>query len=116
MSLSQRALRIGDVMQLGRPTRIVLGVDILICCRCRRILWTARIVHEASEAISLVSNPSLSKVSIKTCCARCSGGAIIIVDDTKAPILAGKEGRSWMVPELLIALGGRAGTCVVQGF
>jgi hypothetical protein len=51
--------------------------------------------HEASEAISLVSNPSFSKVSIKICCVAFSGGAII-VDDTKALTLAGwknVEGR-----------------------
>jgi hypothetical protein len=39
--------------------------------------------HEVSGAISLVPNPSFSKVSIKTCCAAFSGGAII-VDDAKA--------------------------------
>jgi hypothetical protein len=47
-----------------------------------------RVELEASEAISLVSNPSFSKVSIKICCAASIGGAII-VDDTKALTLAG---------------------------
>jgi hypothetical protein len=46
--------------------------------------------HEASKAISLVSNPSFSKVSIKICCAAFSGGTII-VDDTKALTSGGVE-------------------------
>jgi hypothetical protein len=73
-------------MQLRRPTRFVLGVGISICCLC--ILWTARTLHEASEAISFVSNPSFSKVSIKICCAASSCGAMIVAD-TKALTLAG---------------------------
>jgi hypothetical protein len=51
--------------------------------------------HEAFVAISLVSNPSFSRVSIRICCAAFNGGAII-VDDTKALTLAGwkkVEGR-----------------------
>jgi hypothetical protein len=59
----------------------------------RRILWTARTLHEASEAISLFSNPSFSKDLIKICCAAFSCGAMIA--DTKALTLAGEkeEGR-----------------------
>jgi hypothetical protein len=72
----------GGVMQLRRPTRFVLGVGISNCCLFRRILWTARTLHDASEAISLVSNPSFSKVLIKICCAASSCGAMIVADTT----------------------------------
>jgi hypothetical protein len=51
--------------------------------------------HVAFEAISLFSNPSFSKASIKICYAASSSGSII-VDDTKALTLAGwknVEGR-----------------------
>src|SRR6266487_1198138 len=70
----------GDVMRLRRPTRFVLGVGISNCCLFRRILWTARTLHEASEAISLVSNPFFSNVLIKICCAASSCGAMIVAD------------------------------------
>lgn len=36
--------------------------------------------HKAFEAISLVSNPFLSKASIKTCYAASSCGAMIVAD------------------------------------
>ena len=62
-----------------RPTRFVLGVGISNCFR--RILRTARTLHEASEAISLFSNPSFSKDLIKICCAALSCRAMIA--DTK---------------------------------
>jgi len=77
-------------MQLRWLTRFVLGVGISNCCLFRRILWTARTLHEASEAISLISNPSFSKVLIKICCAASSCGAMIVAD-TKALTLAGME-------------------------
>ena len=53
-------------MQLRRPTRFVLGVGVSNCCLFRRIsldgAHAARCtLHEASENISLVSNPSFSK-------------------------------------------------------
>jgi hypothetical protein len=73
----------GDVMQLRRPTWFVLGMGISNSCLFRRILWTARTLHEASEAISLVSNPLFSKVSIKICCAASSCGAMVVAN-TKA--------------------------------
>lgn len=73
-------------MQLRRPTRFVLGVGISDCCLFRRILWTAHTLHEASEAISLVLNPSFSKVLIKIRCAAASCGAMVA--DTKALTLA----------------------------
>ena len=85
----------GDVMQLRRPMRFVLRVGISNSCLFRRILWTACTLHEASEAISLVSNPPFSKVSIKICCAASSCGAMIMADQ-KALTLAGwekEEGR-----------------------
>jgi hypothetical protein len=75
-------------MQLRRPTRFLLRVGISNCCIFRRILWTARTLHEASEAISFVSNLSFSKVSIKICCAASGCGAMIVAD-TKALTLAG---------------------------
>jgi hypothetical protein len=74
--MSQRAFYIGDIMHLRWPGRVVLGVGISSCCLFRRILWTARTLHEASEAISLVSNPSFSKVLIKIYCAVFCCGAI----------------------------------------
>jgi hypothetical protein len=77
----------GNVMQLRRPTRFVLGVGISDCCLFRRILWTARALHEASEAIILVSNPSFSRVLIRICYAAFSCGAMIA--DTKALLLEG---------------------------
>jgi hypothetical protein len=85
----------GDVIQLRRPTWIVLGVGILGCCL---FLWTARLEHLAFEAISLVSNPSFSKASIKGCCAASNGGTII-VDDTLTlagwkKVEGGRNGRS----------------------
>ena len=70
--------------------RFVLGVGISNCCLFRRILWTARTLHEASEAISLVSNPSFSKVLIKICCAASICGAMIVAD-TKALTLTVME-------------------------
>jgi hypothetical protein len=77
-------------MQLRRPTRFVLGVvGISDCCLFRRILWTARTLHEASEAISLFSNRSFSKDLIKICCAAFSCGAMIA--DTKVLTRAGLE-------------------------
>jgi hypothetical protein len=76
-------------MQLRRPTRFVLEVGISNRCLFRRILWTARTLHEASEAISLVSNPSLVNFLIKICSAVFSCGAMFA--DTKALTLAGLE-------------------------
>ena len=67
-------------MQLRRP-RFVLRVSISGCCLFRRILCTARLEHLAFEAMSLFSNPCVSKVSIKIYIVVSSGGAII-VDDT----------------------------------
>src|SRR3569833_74858 len=52
------------------------------------ILWTARKVHEAFEAISWVSDPSVSRVLIKICCPACSCGAMIVAG-TKTPTPAG---------------------------
>jgi hypothetical protein len=43
----------------------------------------ARTLHKASKAISLVSNPSFSKVSIKICCAASSCSAMVVAN-TKA--------------------------------
>ena len=80
----------GNVMQLRQPTQFVLGMGISDCCLFRRILWTARTLHEATEAISLVSNPSFSNVLIKICCAASSCGAMIMAD-TKALTLTGLE-------------------------
>jgi hypothetical protein len=80
----------GGVMQVRWPTRFVLRVGISNCCLFRRILWTARTLHEASEAISFVSNPFFSNVSIKICCAASSCSAMIVAD-TKALTLAGLE-------------------------
>lgn len=55
-------------MWLRRPTVFVLwGLGILDSCVFKRILWTARTLHEASVAISLVSKPSFSKALIKIC-------------------------------------------------
>ena len=48
------------------------------------------LLHEASEAISLISNPSFSNVLIKICCAESSCGAMIVAD-TKALTLAWLE-------------------------
>jgi hypothetical protein len=79
-------------MQLRRPTRFVLGIGILSSCFFRRIFWTARTLHEASEAISLFSNPLFSKVSIKICCAASSCGAMVVAD-TKAANSSGLEKR-----------------------
>ena len=76
-------------MQLRRPTRFVFGVGISNRCLFRWILWTARTLREASEAISLFSNPSFSKALIKICCAAFSCGAMIT--NTKALTLAGLE-------------------------
>ena len=59
----------GDVIQLRRPTWFILGVGISGCCLFRWILWTVRIEHEAFVAISLVSNPSFSKVFNQNICA-----------------------------------------------
>ena len=55
----------------------------------RRIPWTARTLHEASVAISLVLNPSFSKVLIKIRRAAFSCG--IMITDTKALTMAGEE-------------------------
>ncbi len=49
----------------------------------------ARMLHKASEAISLVSNPFFSNVLIKICCASSCG--TMIIADTKALTLAGIE-------------------------
>ena len=49
----------------------------------------ARTLHDASKAISLISNPSFSKVLIKICCAVSSCGAMIKADTTLT--LAGLE-------------------------
>jgi hypothetical protein len=78
-------------MRLRRPTQFVLGVGISNHYLFRRILWTARTLHEASEAISLVSNPSFSKALIKICRAASSCGAVIA--DAKALTLAGEVWR-----------------------
>lgn len=57
-------------MRLRRPTVFVLWrLGISDSCLFKRILWTARTLHEASVAIRLVSNPSFSKALIKICCA-----------------------------------------------
>ena len=74
----------GDVMQLRRPTRFVLGVGISNCSPFRRILWTVRTLHDASEAISLFSNPCFSKVSIKICVILSNKSAIVIVNSKTA--------------------------------
>jgi hypothetical protein len=79
----KKAFYIGDVMQLRRLTRFVLRKGISKSCLFRRILWMARTLHEVSEAISLVSNPLFSKVSIKISCAASSCGAMVVAD-TKA--------------------------------
>jgi hypothetical protein len=67
-------------MRVRRPTVFVLwGMGISDCyCLFRQILWTARTLHEASVAISLVSNPSFSKALIKICCAAFSCGGIFV--------------------------------------
>jgi hypothetical protein len=49
ISISQIAFCTGDVIQLRRPMRFVLRVGISNCFR--QILWTARTLHKASEAI-----------------------------------------------------------------
>jgi len=85
----------GDVMQLRRPTRFVLGVSISNCSPFRRILWTVRTLHDASEAISLFSNPCFSKVSIKICFAASSWGAMVVADPKTADSGGmGKEGKN----------------------
>jgi len=71
------------------------------CCLFKRILWTARTLHEASVAISLVSNPSFSNALIKICCAAFSCGAIVA--DKK--VLTGKKRK-----EGLMGQNGRADT------
>jgi len=71
--------------------RFALGVGISNYSLFRRILWTARTLHKASEAISLVSNPSFSRHLIKICCAASNCGAMV-VDDTKAADPGGLEG------------------------
>ena len=48
-------------------------------------------MHKASEAISLVSDPSFSRVSIKICCATSCGA--MVMDDTKAANSGGLEKR-----------------------
>jgi hypothetical protein len=68
-----------DVMQLRRPTRPVLWGRISECRSSSRILWTARAVPEASDAISLVSNPSFNKDMIKARWAASSCGAMILL-------------------------------------
>src|SRR5947207_2609936 len=90
ISILQRAFCMDDVTQPRRPTRAILRVGISDCFLSRRILWTARKVHDASEAISLVSNPSVSRVLIRIRCAASSCGAMIAAD-TKALTLAGME-------------------------
>ena len=94
-------------MQLRR-LRFALGVGISSSCLRRRILWTARLEHLAFEAISLFSNPCVSKVSIKICVATSSGGAIV-VDDTKVLSLAGWK-KNWEV----IAISGFKGTSLYK--
>jgi hypothetical protein len=79
-------------MQLQWLTRFVLRVGISNSCLLRRILWTARTLHEASEAISLFSNPCFSKVSIKMCFAASSWGAMVVAD-TKTADSGGLERR-----------------------
>ena len=66
-----------NVRRPRRPTLVVLGVGI---SSFRRILWTARTLDEATEAISLVLNPSFSKASIKRCVAASRCGAMMIAD------------------------------------
>jgi hypothetical protein len=80
----------GDIVQLRQPTWAVT-VGISDCCVSRRILRTARTVHEASDAISLVSSPSVSNVLIRIHCVESSCGAMIVAD-TKALTL-GRDGR-----------------------
>jgi hypothetical protein len=54
-------------------------------------------LHKASEAISLVLSPSLSKVLIKICCAAFSCGAMIVADTkalTNSPSARSAQGSS----------------------
>ena len=96
ISILQRAFCISNVIQPRRPTRAILRVGISDYCLSRRILWTARTVHEAFEAISLVSNPSVSRVLIRIRYTTSSYGTMIAAG-TKAPTLAGMEngGKGW---------------------
>ena len=57
----------------------------------KRILWTARTVHDASETIRLVSNPSVSRVLVKIRSAASSCGAIIVASHESADSLEGVE-------------------------
>ena len=63
-----------------------------INCLFRRILYTARTLHEVSEALISVLNPFFWNVSIKICGVASSCGAMI-VGDTKALTLARFEKR-----------------------
>jgi hypothetical protein len=66
-------------MRLRRPIVFVLErLGISDSCLFERILWTARTLHEASVAISLVSNPSFSKALIKICYIAFSCGGMFI--------------------------------------
>ncbi len=76
-------------MQLRQLMWFVLGVGISDCALFRLTLWTARTLHEAFMAISLVSNPSFSKILIKICCVAFVRGAMVA--NTKALTLAGLE-------------------------
>jgi hypothetical protein len=70
----------GRVIRPRRSREFVLKVSISNCRVFRRILWTARTLHEASEAISLASNPLISDVLIKRCGAASKCGAMIVAD------------------------------------
>jgi hypothetical protein len=77
-------------MRPRRPTRFVLEVGIWKCRVFSRIPWTARTLHETTEAISLVSYPFISNVLIKRCCATSICDAIITADMNRLnSILAG---------------------------
>jgi hypothetical protein len=81
----------GRVIRPRRSREFVLKVSISNCRVFRRILWTARTLHEASEAIILASNPSFSKVLIEICCALSSYGDMVVAD-TRALTLEKEEG------------------------
>jgi hypothetical protein len=52
----------------------------------------ARTLYEASEAISLFSNPSFSNALIKICCAASNCGAMIVADTEAAGLEKEEEG------------------------
>lgn len=100
----------GGVMQLRRPARVILRVGISDCLS-RRILWTARTVHETFEAISLVSSPFVSRVSIRIRCEASSCGAMIMADATLTLVGMEEEG-GWECAPLDEAGRGLAGSAL----